>query len=82
MRAWSVFDGAELILTLTDEPGPIRSTARLPPGVRPVLHPFLSASAREAGHEHQLKALLDASTSVDDYLSRLVAAGFGVVQTA
>jgi hypothetical protein len=78
---WSVYDGEMLILTFRGEPGPITSTAMLPPGVRPVTHPFLSAAAREAGHESQLRELLDASTSVEDFLARLRAAGFRVEST-
>lgn len=81
MHAWSIYDGADLILTLTDEPGPITSTARLPPGSAPVTHPFLSAAARDAGYENQLKVLLDQSSSVGDYLTRLQGAGFRVEQT-
>lgn len=82
MHAWSIFDGADLVLTLTDEPGPITSTAPPPPGGRVVTHPFLSAAARDAGYENQLKALLDQSASVADYLARLQGAGFRVQQTA
>jgi hypothetical protein len=78
---WSVYDGDTLILTIRGEPGPITSTAMLPPGVRPVTHPFLSAAAREAGHESQLRGILDASSSLDDFLARLRAAGFRVEAT-
>jgi len=40
-HAWKVF-----ILDVSDAPGPILSTAGLPPGAKPATHPFLSASAR------------------------------------
>jgi len=77
--AWSVYDGSVLILTIVGEPGPITSTAAPPPGGRPVLNPFLSAAAQDADHEDQLGRLLQASTSLDDFLARLRAAGFRVV---
>ena len=73
-----VYAGDELVLTVRAEPGPITSTAPPPPGGALVTHPFLSASARDAAYEHQLRELLTASTSVDDYLARLRAAGFRV----
>lgn len=79
VAAWSIYDGETLILTVRDEPGAITSTAPPPRGMQPVVHPFLSAAAREAGHESQLKQILDASASTADFLARLKAAGFRVV---
>lgn len=76
---WNVYDGAELILELSDVPGPLISTAAPPPGLRPmVVHPFLSATARSASHEHRLREIVDASKDVVDVLSRLRAAGYDV----
>lgn len=75
---YSVYAGSELVLTLRAEPGPITSTAPPPPGGIPVTHPFLSAAARDASYEDQLGTILGASTSVDDFLARLTAAGFRV----
>lgn len=79
VNAWSIYDGEMLILSVRDEPGAITSTAPLPRGMQPVRHPFLSAAAREAGHESQLKQILDASTDTADFLARLKAAGLRVV---
>ena len=78
--AWSIYDGSVLVLTVRGEPGAITSTAPPPRGMQPVLHPFLSAAAREAGHESQLKEILDASVSTEDFLDTLRAAGFRVVE--
>lgn len=78
---WSVYDGSTLILTIVGEPGPITSTAPPPPGFVPVQNPFLSAAARDADHEDQLGQLLGASSSLDDFLTRLRGAGFRVVET-
>lgn len=77
-KRWRVFDGDQLIMEVSDVPGPLISVAAPPPGLRPVVHPFLSAASRSAHHEHRLKAILDAATSVPDFLDRLRAAGFVV----
>ena len=78
VRHWRVFDGDLPILDVSDEPGPLTSTA--PPPATPVMHPFLTASALDAGHEDRLHTLLQASTSTDDFIAKLKAAGF-VVKT-
>lgn len=66
------------VLTFTSEPGVIQSTALPVPGARPLRHPFLSARALDARHEHQLGALLRASSSVEDFIQRLRGAGYEV----
>ncbi len=76
--SWKVYDGEELILSLRGAPGALVSTAALPPNATPVTHPFLSGSAHDAGHEPVLRELLEASTSAEDYVARLRAAGFRV----
>lgn len=75
---WRVFDGEQLIMEVSDVPGPLLSRAAPPPGLRPAVHPFLSAASRSPLHEHRLKEILDASTSVADFLDKLRAAGFEV----
>jgi hypothetical protein len=75
---WEIYDGDDCILTVRGEPGPITSTAPPPPDGRVTTHPFLSAAAHDAGYEAQLKGILDASSSVSDFLARLRAAGFRV----
>jgi hypothetical protein len=77
-RSWEVFKGSELVLSVADGPGPLLSAAAPPPGASPVLHPFLSASARAPAEEDALKSLLDASKSTEDFLARLRAAGYVV----
>ena len=78
MRRVEVLRAGRVVLSLVDEPGPITSTAPPPPDGRVVTHPFLSAAARDAASEWELKCLLDASTSFEDYVARLGAAGFVV----
>ena len=77
-HAWKVYDRDELILDVSDKPGPIMSTAALPPGVSPKKHPFLSATAHSASHESKLRDLLEASKSVPDFLKHLADAGYSV----
>jgi hypothetical protein len=80
---WSVWDGDARILTIVGRPGPLISTAPPPPGPAAwVMHPFLSATAESALHEDRLRTLLEASTSIEDYLRRLRDAGFGVREEA
>jgi hypothetical protein len=81
-HAWKVLDGDLLILEVTDTPGPIVSTAALPPGVPVRRHPFLSASARSARHENELHKHLEASTTLPDFLGRLRGAGYKVIPVA
>mgnify|MGYP001563031333 CR=1 FL=1 len=75
---WEVFKGERLVLTVSDGPGPIVSTAAPSPGAPPVRHPFLSASAHAPEEEDALKRILDASETTADFLARLKNAGYGV----
>lgn len=78
-RSWRVYDGALEILDVTDRPGPLTSTAPLPPGAAPVMHPFVTATALDAGHEDQLRAILERARDTDELLRLLERAGFRVV---
>lgn len=78
-RQWRVFDGDLAILDIRDEPGPLISTALPPPGAAPPTHPFLSATALDAGHESKLRQLLDGSATLDEFLRALSGAGYRVV---
>jgi hypothetical protein len=65
-----------LVLTITNRPGPLVSTALAPAGSAPIQHPFLSGSAHAADQEHTLRSLLDQSRSFDEFVARLRGAGF------
>jgi hypothetical protein len=78
-RHWRVFDGDLAILEVSDQPGVITSTAMPPPDAKPVMHPFLSASALDASHEDKLRTLLVAATNLDEFLRSLEGAGYRVV---
>lgn len=72
VRRWKVYDGEELILEISDLPGPVVDvSAPPPPGARPSFHPFLSASAYSAWHGDRLHTLLKEASSLDDFLDRL-----------
>lgn len=76
--AFTVYYGPDAVLSARSEPGPITSTAAPPPGGTVVTHPFLSGRALDAFHEGRLREILDASESADDFVRRLVAAGYRV----
>jgi hypothetical protein len=97
VRELLVRRAGRLVLRIRDNPGTLRSTAAPPPGPAPPLppplpgaggapqpgvHPFIDAQAVDAVSEGELRALLDESTSFDDYVRRLVAAGYEVVPAA
>ena len=84
VRHFQVFKGEVLVLEIADTPGPLISTAAPPPppGAKLARHPFLSASAYVATEEDRLRRLLDASHSTDEYLDKLRAADYRVVELA
>ena len=79
VRHWRVYDGKVAVLEMADAPGPLTSTAPPSPDGKPVMHPFLTASALDAGHEDQLRRLLQDATSADDFVTALERAGLRVV---
>ena len=76
--AWDVYKGNTLVLSVTDGPGTLVSTALREPGTASPAHPFLGATARDAGTEDALKRLLDEAKDTQDFLSRLKRAGYSV----
>lgn len=81
-HAWEVYDATTLVLEVSDVPGPILSTAALPPGATPARHPFLSATARSARHEDALRKHLVAARSLPELLDSLRGSGYRVVPVA
>lgn len=82
VRRWKVYRNDVLVLEVTDEPGPIVSTAALPPDPAfvPPTNPYLSASARHPGSESEVHRLLEQARSLEQFLALLTAAGFRVVE--
>ena len=77
-RSYEVTKKGRLVLTVTDAPGPIVSTALRPPDGKMVKHPFLSASAYAPEEEDALRQLLEKSQNTRDFLARLRKAGYEV----
>ena len=76
-RCFHVYDGEHLVLTVTDAPGALRSSAPPPPlGVRAPTHPFLDAQAYDPATEDDLAAILARCDDFDAYLAELVEAGY------
>jgi len=76
IRVYEVFKGDRLVLTVSNEPGPLLSTALPPPGRKPMPHPFLSASAHAPEEEPRLREILDRAENFPDFIARLRAAGY------
>lgn len=75
-QSWNVYKNGRKVLTVKNEPGPITSTAALPPGKAPRRHPFLSAQALDPAEENDLGMILEESKSFEDFMARLKAAGY------
>ena len=77
-RTYQVLKADRLILTVSNRPGAIISTAIPPASGNPVMHPFLSATAHAADEEDALHAILEQSSSFDDFLRLLSQGGYTV----
>jgi hypothetical protein len=73
---WDVYKGDRKVLVVSNQPGPITSTALLSPGGKFPMHPFLSADALDATEEPNLREILVKSRSFDEFISLLKASGY------
>jgi hypothetical protein len=92
VRHFAVYTEGRLALVVRAEPGTLRSSAGPPPpagdpgppgppgttDLPPGVHPFIDAEAYDPVSEGRLRELLDDSSGFDDYLARLVDAGFDI----
>jgi hypothetical protein len=76
-RLFHVYRGPIFVLSLEDRPGTLHSNAAPGPGGPPP-HPFIHAIAMDALSENELGQLLRQSGSFDEYLERLLAAGYDI----
>jgi len=83
-KRYLVFKGDEVVLDVTDRPGPLISKTASPPpsGTGPRMHPFLSATAYVPEHEQLLLQVLADSRSLVEYLAKLTASGYRVIEKA
>jgi hypothetical protein len=77
-ETYVVTKAGRTVLTVTNRPGPLVSTALLPAGGKPVMHPFLSARAHVPEEEDALQMILKQSANFNDFLDRLRKAGYGL----
>jgi len=79
-RRYIIYRGREKVAEISDQPGPLISAKAPPsaPDAKPVLHPFLSATAYVPEEEGRLRDVLNQSRSLPDYLQALRAMGFSV----
>ncbi|MDA0998251.1 MAG: thermonuclease family protein, partial [Proteobacteria bacterium] len=68
VSTYTVYRDNRPVLRVIDRPGTLTSTALLPAGATPVSHPFLTANALAPEEEDQLRRILDASNSIDEFL--------------
>jgi hypothetical protein len=75
-----VYWGDLPVLEMSNQPGLLISGSAPPPppGSSLTRHPFLSATALVAEHEHTLREALDRSTSLEEYIRELEALGYRV----
>ena len=78
---WSVYNkkGTE-VLRVKDVPGPLISSAILPPNTPPVLNPFLSATALDPFEEDELRDILKKSRSFNEFIENLKKSGYSVIR--
>ncbi|WHZ21131.1 MAG: hypothetical protein OJF47_000243 [Nitrospira sp.] len=83
-KRYLVFKGDQMVLEVTDRPGPMISKVAPPPlpGTGPKMHPFLSATAYVPEHERLLLQVLAGSRSVAEYVAKLTAFGYRVIEKA
>jgi hypothetical protein len=67
------------VLEVEARPGTLHSMGTPPPDWQPPSHPFLHAVATDPMHEHDLRDQLLASVDALDFLRRVVAAGYDLV---
>ncbi len=84
-KHYMVYRDELLELEIVDKPGPLVSNSAPPPlpgSVPPKDHPFLTAPAFVPEDEGKLRQLLDTCKSTAEYLEKLRALGYRVVEVA
>lgn len=82
MMKFTVLQNGRKVLTFTDEPGVLMSTAIRPAGFAPPKHPFINGQALDANAEDTLATLLEKSRSAAEFVTQLEKHGFEVQKDA
>jgi hypothetical protein len=77
MRAFEIYSGSELVLKIEDKAGRLISMAS-PPVTGFPEHAFVNGQSFSAIHEGTLKEILDASSSFDEYLTKLISKNYNI----
>jgi hypothetical protein len=77
-KTYDVLKSGRLVLTVRNVPGAITSTALPEVNSKPIMHPFLSATAHSANEENALHSILEKSHDFDDFLRRLSQRGYTI----
>lgn len=77
VRSFGIYKSQHPVLTVTDEPGRLYSTAAPPPEGAPE-HPFVNARAYDPYSENELGWYLQKSAHFDDFITQLIGAGYNV----
>lgn len=80
--SWDVFKGDRKVLWMKSAPGPILSTALLPPGAKPKQHQFVTATALDPMEESALGALLGNAKDFPEFVALLKANGYRVAPSS
>lgn len=76
VRRYQVVRGRLPVLAIEGRKGRLYSLATLPEGMVAPEHPWLDGVSFDAANEHPLRLVMLASRDFDDFLARLVAAGY------
>lgn len=79
--SWTAYKNGQPVLRFRKGPGTLRSSA-LPGADGAPSHPWLDAQALDPLAEDDLRKTLEASSSFDDFVARLKAAGYDVRREA
>jgi len=82
LRTYHVVADGRTALELELRPGHLYSMAAPPQGYTPPAHPFINGVSHSPMHEHVLRQHLLASADANDFLVRLVLAGFDIAHGA
>lgn len=81
-KTYTIYFEGQLVMRVTDQPGPLISKAAPPPrsGEKLRSHPFLSGTVYVLDHEQPLRDILDRSQSLVGFFANLETYNYEVVE--